>query len=148
MTENSNVPPPGSRAYQRGAHDDRVTPKDLRVLVREQRLEIDWSDGTNSEYSLAQLRKRCPCAECRSERDKQSDNPLKILKSDPSGLRVVSAELVGAAPPVVAGVDGGGGGGGEVRRPRICVSSPTCSCQSMIWSAPCSRFLLTRKSTR
>lgn len=95
MTENSNVPPPGSRAYQRGAHDDRVTPKDLRVLVREQRLEIDWSDGTKSEYSLAQLRKSCPCAECRSERDKQSDNPLKILKSDPSGLRVVSAELVG-----------------------------------------------------
>lgn len=95
MPDESNVPPPGSRAYQRGAHDDRVTPSDLRVLVREQRLEIDWSDGERSEYSLGQLRKNCPCAECRSERDKQSANPLKILKSDPSSLRVVSAELVG-----------------------------------------------------
>jgi len=95
MTENTNTPKPGSREYQRGAHDAAVTPKDLKVQIKEQRLRIDWTDGTTSEYSLDELRKQCPCASCRTEREQQDANPLKILKFDPSGVRVVAAELVG-----------------------------------------------------
>jgi len=95
MTHDENVPRPGSRDYQRGPHDDSVTPKDLKVRIKEQRLLIEWSDGVTSEYSLDELRKRCPCASCRTEREQQEANPLKILKFDPSGVRVVSAELVG-----------------------------------------------------
>jgi DUF971 family protein len=95
MTENTNVPPPGSRAYQRGPHDQSVTPRDLKVQIKEQRLRIEWADGETSEYSLDELRKQCPCASCRTEREQKSSNPLKILKFDPSGVRVVAAELVG-----------------------------------------------------
>jgi len=91
----SDTTPRGGRAYQRGPHDAAVTPKDLKVRIKEQRLRIDWADGTTSEYSLDELRKQCPCASCRTEREQQNANPLKILKFDPAGVRVVAAELVG-----------------------------------------------------
>ena len=86
------VPTP---SQARGPHDDSVTPADLKVKLAEQKLIVDWKDGKRSEYSLDQLRRICPCAGCRTERDQQSANPLKILKADPTGVRVVSARLVG-----------------------------------------------------
>ena len=79
----------------RGAHDDASTPLDLKVKMKEQRLVIDWKDGETSELAFAQLRRACPCATCRGEREKTGDNPLKILKADPTGVRVTSARLVG-----------------------------------------------------
>ena len=82
-------------APARGPHDDSVTPADLKVKLAEQKLFVDWKDGKHSEYLLAQLRRICPCATCRTQREQESDNPLKILKSDPTGVRVVSARLVG-----------------------------------------------------
>ncbi|MDO8629136.1 MAG: DUF971 domain-containing protein [Phycisphaerales bacterium] len=83
------------RGGNRGPHDESVTPSDLKVKIAEQRLLVDWKDGKRSEFSLAELRRVCPCAACRTERERQSDNPLKILRSDPTGVRVVSARLVG-----------------------------------------------------
>ena len=91
----------------RGPHDDSVTPSDLKVKLAEQKLVVDWKDGKRSEYSLAELRRICPCAACRTERDQASpldkggqrgvtsSIPLRILKADPTGVRVVSAKLVG-----------------------------------------------------
>jgi DUF971 family protein len=95
MPDDQPIPSPGSTAYQRGPHDDSVTPRDLKVKIKEQTLHIDWQDGSHSEFSLAALRRVCPCASCRTEREKQDPNPLKILKADPSGLHVGSARLVG-----------------------------------------------------
>ena len=96
MPDDPNTPPPqNQQSYQRGPHDDSVTPRDLKVKVSEQRLYIDWKDGRRSEFSLDELRRRCPCASCRTEREQQSSNPLQILKFDPSGVRVTSAKLVG-----------------------------------------------------
>lgn len=80
----------------RGPHDDSVTPKDLKVKIAEQRLVIEWKDGKLSEFSLAQLRSVCPCATCRTEREQQASNPLRILKADPTGVRVTNARLVGS----------------------------------------------------
>lgn len=80
-------------AYE--ASDDRVTPLDLKVKIAEQRLTVAWKDGTRSEYSLAELRRACPCATCRSERGRQDENPLRVLKADPTGVRVTTARLVG-----------------------------------------------------
>ena len=80
----------------RGPHDDLVTPADLKVKLAEQKLLVDWKDGRRSEFSLCELRRICPCAACRTERDQQGANPLRILKADPTGVRVVSAKLVGA----------------------------------------------------
>lgn len=81
--------------FNRSPFDDSVIPRDLKVKIADQQLIIDWRDGARSEYSLHQLRRNCPCAACRSEREEQAKNPLRILKSDPTGVHVVHAELVG-----------------------------------------------------
>lgn len=77
-------------------HDDPATlPKDLKVKLAEQRLYVEWNDGRRSEFNLDKLRRDCPCASCRTERDAQRQNPLRILKFNPEGVRVTSAKLVG-----------------------------------------------------
>ena len=85
-----------SPSAHRGLHDDSATPKDLKVKIAEQRLLIEWDDGTRSEFPLGQLRRVCPCATCRTEREQQASNPLRILKADPTGVRVTNARLVGS----------------------------------------------------
>jgi ATP-binding protein involved in chromosome partitioning len=76
-------------------HDVEANPRDLKVKIKEQRLVIEWQDGKRSDFSLAELRSVCPCATCRTQRSAQDSNPLKVLRVDPSGLRVTSAKLVG-----------------------------------------------------
>jgi DUF971 family protein len=85
-----------SPSAHRGPHDDSVTPKDLKVKIAEQRLLIEWKDGQRSEFALGQLRRVCPCATCRTEREQQASNPLRILKADPTGVGVTNARLVGS----------------------------------------------------
>ena len=75
--------------------DSSTTPRDLKVKIKEQRPSIDWSDRAHSEFALAQLRAQCPCATCRTDREEAKKNPLQILRSDPTGIRVTSAKLVG-----------------------------------------------------
>jgi DUF971 family protein len=77
------------------SYDARVTPKDLRLQLAEQRLVIDWKDGGRTEIPAATLRRNCPCATCKGERAAESGNPLPILKADPAKLRAVGAKLVG-----------------------------------------------------
>lgn len=94
--ESATSPQSDPRAYQSAARDDATTPKNLKVQLKEQRLIVDWKDGKRSEFSLDALRRECPCATCRSERDHAKQNPLRILKADPTGVRVENAELVGS----------------------------------------------------
>jgi len=87
----------GAPVHRHTAHDDAATPIDLKVKIAEQRLIVDWKDGRRSDYSLDDLRQRCPCATCRTERETQATekNPLRILKFNPTGVRVTAARLVG-----------------------------------------------------
>lgn len=48
---------------------DQFKPVDMR-LDRKDGLYITWADGQTSHYPLAFLRKNCPCATCREEREK------------------------------------------------------------------------------
>lgn len=75
--------------------DDSTTPRDLKVELKNQLLRVDWADGRQSEFALAALRAQCPCATCRTDREEAQKNPLQILRSDPTGVRVTSAQLVG-----------------------------------------------------
>ena len=74
-----------------------VVPSDLKVKLAEQRLSVTWADGSQCVYDLAVLRRHCPCATCRTEREQVSDSPasLTILKTDPRNLRATGAQLVG-----------------------------------------------------
>jgi len=96
MPGESPAPPDrGTSVEPRGPHDAAATPKDLKVKIAEQRLFIEWQDGARSEFALGELRGVCPCATCRTDREQQSANPLRILKSNPAGLKVTNARLVG-----------------------------------------------------
>jgi DUF971 family protein len=86
---------PGAAPKLAAPNAEEAAPRDLKVKIKEQRLLIEWQDGRTSDFSLAELRRVCPCATCRAERSSQDANPLRILRSDPSGLRVTSARLVG-----------------------------------------------------
>lgn len=51
-------------------------------LAGQQKLMIDWEDGTSSELPLPELRRFCPCATCMEERDSQSENYFAIYTKD------------------------------------------------------------------
>ncbi len=87
--------PAGNASGSSAERGPEVTPRDLKVKLAEQRLYVTWADGRRSEYALAELRRVCPCATCRQEREEREANPLHILRSDPTGVRVTSARLVG-----------------------------------------------------
>ena len=78
-------------------------------LKRDEKLQITWSDGVVSIYTLAVLRKNCPCAECRTKREEQPKKKvlLPILTGDHSRpVTSASAEMVGNYAIQLAWTDG------------------------------------------
>ena len=78
---------------------EQTTP--LRLdLKREEQLTITWQDGVVSVYPLVLLRKMCPCAACKGEREAQATRPKTSLSVLPETFvggnpTVVDAQLVG-----------------------------------------------------
>jgi len=68
------------------------------AISRSKGICIDWRDRHRSEYTLAFLRDRCPCATCTGahgtppQRTDLSTNPLQMYKP---ALKMESAEPVG-----------------------------------------------------
>ncbi|HKV03827.1 MAG TPA: DUF971 domain-containing protein [Candidatus Acidoferrales bacterium] len=55
--------------------DPRKKPSDVKVYVTTgEGVAITWSDGHASRYDFPYLRDNCPCATCRDEREKKSDD--------------------------------------------------------------------------
>jgi DUF971 family protein len=67
-------------------------------LVSPQLLQIDWSDGQVRQYTVRELREKCPCATCREKRrappppptelpvlSQAETEPLRITKMEPQG---------------------------------------------------------------
>ncbi len=57
-------------------------------------LTLHWADGTASRFGLEELRRNCPCAECRGLREQGLD-VVADARSRPQPLRASRAELVG-----------------------------------------------------
>lgn len=91
----SDEPAAQAVSGSREPFDASVQPSDVKVQLKAQRLIVDWGDGVRSEYALAELRRVCPCATCRTERESTRGSLLPILKADPTGVHVTSAKLVG-----------------------------------------------------
>jgi DUF971 family protein len=71
---------------------DSEAPTDVE-LDREAGVTLHWADGTESHFGLEELRRNCPCAECRGLREQGrvvGPNPRSLLK-----LTALDAELVG-----------------------------------------------------
>lgn len=101
MPDRSNEDPskfnPDSMGFQRGEFGLSVQPTDIKIRKEEQAVQIFWADGAVQRIGFTELRKNCPCAECRAERDRQGHTLLPILKTQPPAGRpvVASATLVG-----------------------------------------------------
>lgn len=66
----------------------------------ENELTIEWNNGHKSIFAMDMLRKKCPCATCRTAREKasQSKSPLNVLSGNEiiaENIEVKEAELVG-----------------------------------------------------
>lgn len=57
-----------NEVWSRPLAPEQYRPTDLRINRREG-LRIDWADGHHCHYPLAYLRKQCPCATCRHQRE-------------------------------------------------------------------------------
>ena len=75
--------------------DDRSTPVNLH-LKKTEALLITWADGRQSEFPLRTLRRNCPCAGCRGERDLLGRTMMPIIPTTYDGpITATGAELVG-----------------------------------------------------
>jgi DUF971 family protein len=67
-------------------------------LVETDRLRITWSDGQVREYSLRELRAKCPCATCREKRNAPPPSPLQLpilSAAEAQPLRIAAMKPVG-----------------------------------------------------
>jgi DUF971 family protein len=62
-------------------------------LLEKKKLLIIWDDGDESIIELRELRKRCPCATCLAERDKQSKMYIPLFAENQ--VTVKSIDQVG-----------------------------------------------------
>ena len=74
----------------------QVTPLDINLNLKDQKLAIAWQDGRRSEFQLGRLRRVCPCATCRKERDVPSTSlPILKISAGVDKIEVIDAELMG-----------------------------------------------------
>ena len=80
-------------ACQAGYVDDRFEPLDV-VVAREDGVTVTFADGHIARFGLLDLRLGCPCATCRSLRDRGEEAWPR--PGSPTPLRIEEAELHGA----------------------------------------------------
>lgn len=74
---------------------DRVMPTGLH-LKKTEALEVEWGDGVRMVYPLRQLRKHCPCAGCKGERDILGRTLLPVVQTTYDGpITAKGGEMVG-----------------------------------------------------
>lgn len=63
-------------------------PKKIK-LTDKKKLLIIWDDGSESVLELRELRKRCPCATCLAERDKQGKKYIPLFAENQITVRSI-----------------------------------------------------------
>lgn len=61
---------------------------------RSRELRIVWADGHRSVYPLPALRRACPCAACRSEREQRGAGGLPVVRSAATQAEMATVEEV------------------------------------------------------
>jgi len=66
----------------------------LKIAVKENKyLFVSWDDQSNSNIKLTNLRKNCPCAVCKAEKDELSKSYIPIYGDDQ--ITITNLEVVG-----------------------------------------------------
>lgn len=65
--------------------------------ISDEVLTVNWDDGHNSIYFIKDLRKRCPCARCAAQKEKEGDtsNPLRVITMALDDVKLIAWEYVG-----------------------------------------------------
>lgn len=66
-----------------------MIPTEMKWIEKEATFVIRWSDGHTSNYPLPYLRRACPCALCRTERN--DPNPLKVVEEPTAAMLTATA---------------------------------------------------------
>ena len=64
-------------------------------LERTKELRIRWDDGRVSVFPLAFLRRMCPCAACRTEREEKPRNALPVVRGPEQQSDMATAAAAG-----------------------------------------------------
>src|SRR5262245_47675326 len=106
---------------------DSASPRPVGLRKEsDDRLVIDWSDGHKSVHTWANLRKECPCAGCREERQNHPD-PCRLLKpSEHPPLKPVRIEPVGYYAYKIVWSDGHDAGLFTLEHPRRLCECAAC----------------------
>ncbi len=94
------------------------------------RLVIQWNDGHRAVYAWAHLRKACPCAGCREERQQPPD-PFHVLKpAELVPLRPLRIDPVGRYAYKITWSDGHDSGIYTLEHLRALCQCDQCRAQS------------------
>ncbi|MBU1098124.1 MAG: DUF971 domain-containing protein [Bacteroidetes bacterium] len=66
-----------------------MTPIKISVLEKKY-LSVSWNDGMETKIKLANLRKKCPCAICNSEKKENGDKYIPIYTNDQLTISEIS----------------------------------------------------------
>ena len=77
-----------------------IQPTGIKVHKLDKVLRIEWESGAVSQCSFSELRKMCPCAECRASTDKEPGQLLdpstgELQLRSQKELEITSVEVVG-----------------------------------------------------
>ena len=76
------------------------------IAVHGRELALAWADGEESYLPFDDLRSRCPCAMCRSQREAPAD-PLRVVKAPARGeVTIQNLVPVGAYAVQIVWSDG------------------------------------------
>lgn len=77
-----------------------IQPTSVELNNQAAELRLGWSDGRHTRHSMATLRRLCPCATCRTEREKmQGAKGLASLRViQPKGPSVEQAAILEVIP--------------------------------------------------
>lgn len=67
-------------------------------------LAIDWQDGTRSTISGRELRRHCPCSECRSKAHQASASFIPLTST--TAEQIAALDLIGSSALHVVWADG------------------------------------------
>lgn len=99
-------PDPADRpADSPAARSERDTPPLDLDLKRDERLVVTWADGRRTTYPIAYLRRHCPCATCRKQRESESREPAAPAARTVRSRLSVLPTGTGTGPLSVRGAD-------------------------------------------
>lgn len=80
-----------------------MSPVQIKIIDKKY-LYIKWSDSSESFIDLKKMRRLCPCATCKSEREEQSESYIPIINKEQ--IKIKKIEAVGSYAVGVTWKDG------------------------------------------